>query len=472
MGVWQNLKMRFGGNRNGYDAGGGREGDNWTPVDGRAEDINAMSRDMIRRRARDLERNADYAESSILAMERNVVGSGIRLDCKVDNPELERQIETLWERWCHPENCDVTGRLCFCEILKMAVRRMLVDGGLLIVAAYTGDKRFPLQLQIKEVDELNSGVLFHEGNQVVGGVEVNSYNKPIAYHFTVYDVYGETGRTVRIPADRVIYLNKIKRTSQVREISGFANILSRLRDLNQFLNAVSVKERILACLSVFVKKVNPAGGVWRNQKTDKATGAKRKKLAPGMIMELDAGDEIQVVNPSGQASNTKDMATILLRAFSSALGLSYEATSRDMSQVNYSSARQNLIEDRESYKEWQHYLTEHLCRRVYQWWMDSCVMAGTLKIPDYFSSPEKYTECKWIAKGMSWIDPVKEVNANKIALETNQITLQEVAAEQGKDWRAILEQRAREKQLIRELGLEEIAENEKQSTATTEEPEE
>lgn len=75
-------------------------------------------------------------------------------------------------------------------------------------------------------------------------------------------------------------------------------------------------------------------------------------------MELDAGDEIQVVNPSGQASNTKDMATILLRAFSSALGLSYEATSRDMSQVNYSSARQNLIEDRESYKEWQHYLTE------------------------------------------------------------------------------------------------------------------
>ena len=99
-------------------------------------------------------------------------------------------------------------------------------------------------------------------------------------------------------------------------------------------------------------------------------------------------------------------------------------------------------------------------------------MAGTLKIPDYFSSPEKYTECKGIAKGMSGSDPVKEVNANKIALETNQITLQEVAAEQGKDWRAILEQRAREKQLIRELGLEETTANEKQSTATTEEPEE
>ena len=173
-----------------------------------------------------------------------------------------------------------------------------------------------------------------------------------------------------------------------------------------------------------------------------------------MIMELDAGDEIQVVNPSGQASNAKDMVSILLRAVSSAMGLSYEAVSRDMSQSNYSSARQNLIEDRETYKEWQHYLSEHLCRKVYHWWLDSCVMAGGLSIPDYFSAPEKYTECRWIAKGMSWIDPAKEANANRIAMATYQTTLEEVAAEQGKDWREILAQRAKEEKLMKELGLE------------------
>lgn len=441
----------------GYDSGGGSKDDGgWIPVDGRAEDINVMSRDMIRHRARDLERNADYVEAAILAMERNVVGSGIRLDCKLDDSDLEKKIEELWSSWCHAENCDVTGRMCFCEILKISVRRMLVDGGLLLVAAYSGNKKYPLQLQIKEVDELDSGVLFCGKNQVVGGIEINEYNHPIAYHFTVYDGFGETGKTVRIPADRVIYLNRIKRSSQVREISGFANILSRLRDLNQFLNAVSVKERMLACLAVFIKKVNAAMGLGRNQKIDKATGAKKKKLAPGMIMELDAGDEIQVVNPSGQASNAKDMVSILLRAVASAMGLSYEAVSRDMSQSNYSSARQNLIEDRETYKEWQHYLSEHLCRKVYHWWLESCVVAGSLKIADYFSNREKYENCEWIAKGMSWIDPVKEVNASRIAMETNQTTLQEVAAEQGKDWRAILEQRAKEKKMMQDLGLEVI----------------
>lgn len=466
MGVWQNLKMRFS-KRSGYDSGSfARGGENWTPVDGRAEDINVMSRDTIRHRARDLERNADYVEAAILAMERNVVGSGIRLDCKLEDTELEQKIENLWERWCHAENCDVTGRLCFCEILKMAVRRMMVDGGLLLVATYTGNKNFPLQLQIKEVDELNSGILFHGKNQVVGGIEIDASNRPVAYHFTVYDVYGETGKIVRIPADRVIYLNRIKRTSQVREVSSFANVLSRLRDLNQFLNAVSVKERMLACLAVFVKKVNAALGLGRNQKVDKETGAKKRKLSPGMIMELDAGDEIQVVNPSGQASNAKDMVSILLRAVSSAMGLSYEAVSRDMSQSNYSSARQNLIEDRETYKEWQHYLSEHLCRKVYHWWLDSCVMAGGLSIPDYFSAPEKYTECRWIAKGMSWIDPAKEANANRIAMATYQTTLEEVAAEQGKDWREILAQRAKEEKLMKELGLE-VMKNDYYSKKTT-----
>ena len=120
----------------------------------------------------------------------------------------------------------------------------------------------------------------------------------------------------------------------------------------------------------------------------------------------------------------------MLRAVSSAMGLSYEAVSRDMSQSNYSSARQNLIEDRETYREWQHYLSEHLCRKVYHWWLDSCIMAGMLEIPDYFSNRDLYLECQWIAKGISWIDPAKEARANRTAMISYQTTLEEVAAEE------------------------------------------
>lgn len=180
---------------------------------------------------------------------------------------------------------------------------------------------------------------------------------------------------------------------------------------------------------------------------------KKRKLSPGMIQELEPGDGVTPVNPSGQASNAKDMVSILSRSAFAASGLSYEAVSRDMSQVTYSSARQSLLEDRETYQEWQHYLVEHFCRIVYSWFLESCVLSDAVKIPDFFQNKSKYTACAFIAKGMSWIDPVKEVNANKIAIETCQTTLEEVAAERGKDWREIMRQRAREEKLAKELGL-------------------
>ena len=47
--------------RNGaYDGGGwDRRNRNWSPVDGSGERVNQMSRDVLRLRARDLERNSD-----------------------------------------------------------------------------------------------------------------------------------------------------------------------------------------------------------------------------------------------------------------------------------------------------------------------------------------------------------------------------------------------------------------------------
>ncbi|MEE1393413.1 MAG: phage portal protein, partial [Negativibacillus sp.] len=74
---------------------------------------------------------------------------------------------------------------------------------------------------------------------------------------------------------------------------------------------------------------------------------------------------------------------------------------------------------------------------------------------------------QWIAKGISWIDPAKEARANRTAMISYQTTLEEVAAEQGKDWREILEQRAKEEKLMKELGLEVIQDGYSKQEETT-----
>ncbi len=452
----------------GYDSGGwDRQNQNWSPVNGTGEQINTISRDIIRARTRDLERNADNVGAIVDAYERNVVGTGIQLQAKIrkdtsldseENDELNDAIEELWKEWCKADNCDLTGQFCFSEMQTMAVRRRLVDGGIFFVFVYNYAERFPLKLQMKEVDELDTSILsYRRGNitnKVVSGIELTSYGKPVAYHFKEYDAYGWTGKSRRVDVKHAIFLQYKTRPSDIREISPMSRILTRLKDINQYMDAISVKERVLACLSVFIKKVTGRDmGNHRALSIDRATGQRAKKLSPGMIETLDAGDEIQVVNPSGQASNAKDFITTMMRSVSAALGLSYEAVSRDMSEVNYSSARQNLLEDRRTYQVWQRYLVDHLCSKVYKEFLATSVLAGIIDIPDFFSNKERYTSCTFISNGLSWIDPLKEVRANEIAVNSNQITLSEVCAERGRDYKEVLKQRAKEEKLMRDYGL-------------------
>jgi len=447
-----------------YDSGStDRLNKGWTAVNATAEQSDRAQRDLIRARARDLERNSDIAEAIIGPYERNVVGTGINLQAKVmidkdnEDEELNQQIEELWSEWCRPRNCDVSGQQSFQEMQLMAVRRKLVDGGIFFIKVYTSDGSVPLSLQPREVDELEtslSSLPGVKGNRIVGGIEFNKFNKPVAYHFKVFTPDGYyTGESERIDAKYVIYLWKKQRPTQIREISPLAKTIPRVRDVNEFVEAISVKERILACLSVFVTK-QTASGLGRGvNSVDTKSGYPVKTISPGMIQELQPGESVSVVNPSGQSSNAKEFIATEQRLAGSGQGLSYEAVSRDMSQVNYSSARQGLLEDQRTYKLEQQYLIEHFCMEVYTEFVISAVLSGKLKIPDFWQRKSKYLKHVWIPSGWSWIDPLKEVKANSEALSTGQDTLARICAERGEDWRDVLRQRAKEKQLAEDLGI-------------------
>lgn len=447
-----------------YDSGSiDRLNSGWVPFNATAEQTDQGQRDIIRARARDLERNSDLAEGIIGPLERNVVGTGIRVQAKImnddgtENEDLNRQIEELWKEWAKPRNCDVTGQQSIYEMQQMAVRRTAVDGGIFFTKAYTDGGPVPLSLQAREVDELDTSMVSFagmSGNRIVGGIELNKFNKPVAYWFKKFTPDGYwTGESERIAAGKVVFLWKKKRPTQIREVSPLAKTLPRVRDVNEFIEAVSVKERILACLAVFITKQNPTG-VGRGAKIDDKSGYQQRTLAPGMIHELQPGEKIDAVNPSGQSSNAKDFISIQQRMAGTGQGLSYEAVSRDMSQVNYSSARQGLLEDQRTYGMWQQFLVEHFCEEIYTEFVISAVLAGQLNIPDFWQNKKKYLKHVWISPGWSWIDPLKEVNANAKALQTGQDTLARLCAERGEDWRDVMKQRAAEMKLAQDLGLD------------------
>lgn len=424
-----------------YDAGSGsRLNAGWRISNASAEMTDRPSRDIVRARARDLERNSDIENSLLSAHKRNVIGGGYALQAKTKNASLNKDLETLWKKWCKARNCDVTGQQSLTQMLRMAVVRKKVDGGILFIKCYTDSGMIPFQIQMVEVDELDTmrtGATA-EGNRVIGGIEYNRYNRPVGYYIRQYGIDGFTLEEPRyVKADDVIFYYTKRRPSQIREMSDMAPTMTRIRDTNEFMTAVSVKERIAACLSVFIKKTVPTVGIGRNAATENAAKHEYdgKTLTPGMIKELNAGDDVQVVNPTGQGSDATSFTKLQQRMIGAGQGLSYEATSRDMSETNYSSARQGMIEDELTFQEEIEQIMAIL-DEIYETFVISCYLAGKIKVRgDFFAKKDEFFEHSWIKAPKKWIDPLKETSATKTALNTGQKTFKEVAAENGRDWR-------------------------------------
>ena len=443
----------------GYDAAGfGRLNAGWRVHNESAETTDRMSRDVVRARARDLERNSDITQSILHAYKRNVVGKGYTLRAMTGDDELNKQIEKAWKRWCKARNCDVTGEQSFTQILRMMVERKRVDGGILVLYRYTPGGVVPFKLQCLEVDELDTTVTTprHVGNKVVGGIEYNKYRRPIGYWIRQYDLEGWTLQDpVYIDAKDVFFLKAKHRPSQLREMSDLAPTITRIRDTNEFITAVSVKERIAACLSVLIKKAIPSGGFGRSggRGPDGQVDYTGKKLGPGMIMEMNAGDEAQVVDPKGAATDATAFLKTQQGLIGAGQGLSYEATSRDMRGATYSSARQNAIEDESTYTE-EIELLEAFMSEVYEHFVISGYLTGLFKIPGFWDKKTDFLDHSWVKAPKKWIDPDKESTADKTALQSGQKTFQDLCAERGKDWKEAVQEMAEVLQYGREIGIE------------------
>jgi lambda family phage portal protein len=449
-----------------YDAGRHDRLTPWTPAVGPAEQIDASYRDTLRARARDLERNNDVAGSAIGAIIRNVVGTGIRPQARVrqkDSDEyderLNAQLEEEFAKWAKASNCDISGQQSFYELQAMILRRRVVDGEIFIHKVTPREKqRIPLELQVLESDLLDASLVRQTSdtsNAIVSGIELNPYYRPVQYWFQAQspDGYVTVGTSTPIKADRIIHLYSKIRPSQIRGVSELAQVMIRMRETGEYLDAELVAAKIAACYALFVKKDLPTNPVGRLAK-DTTTNKRIDTIEPGMIEYLLPGEEIQAANPSRSATTVRDFTEIETRLIAAGMGMSYEVVSRDMSKSNYSSARQNHLEDRKTWLPMQAYMVEHFCRPIWEEFVKALVLSGRVDIPDFWEDPERYFVCDWIAPGWAWIDPLKEVNALRAEVGSGMITLQQICAEKGLDWQEVLRQRAREQQYAQSLGLQ------------------
>ena len=421
----------------------------------------------VRNSARQLVRDSDFAKAALRAVRNGVVGTGIKNQAQVRMKRGDRlaseandRIEYQFKQWTKAKNCHAGGKLSWRDIQGLAITSMLESGEVFIrlVKQPFGDSKVPLGLEVIEADLLDDGynVILKNGNQVKMGVEINKWERPVAYHFWDYHpgdyqfsaTPKETKKRVRIAADDIIHLYSIDRPGQTRGVSAFASAIMRLRNLSGYEESEIVAARATASMMGFVK--TPDQDLFED-----GTYSQDSVLdfSPGSIRRLAPGEELQFFSPNRPDDSFTPFVQQMLRAVAAGVGCSYTQVSSDFSQSNYSSSRLELLETRTHYRTLQQYLIESLCQEVYKKWIEMAVMSGNLDLPGYDSEPERYEECKWIPPAAQFVDPQKEAAAYKSLIRSGVMTLSQVIALHGGDFDEQMRQRQREIEMAKELGI-------------------
>lgn len=172
---------------------------------------------------------------------------------------------------------------------------------------------------------------------------------------------------------------------------------------------------------------------------------------------LPLGDELQLFTQARDVNSFEAFSRTLLRRIAASVGCTYEELAMDYSTTNYSSARAAMIHAWAETLALQTLIKDQIVTPFYVGWLEEAIEEERIALPagapDFWENLDAYARARWIAPGKGYIDATKEIQAAAMELENGMTTLEDVCAEQGKDWREVLETRARELAEFQRLGL-------------------
>jgi lambda family phage portal protein len=422
----------------------------------------------LRARSRQMVSDAPHFTKFMIMAKSNIVGpKGIQLqvqarglDGRSLNVDLNKRVEEAFWEWTFRENCTASTKMDWLAVKNLIVEHIYRDGECL-VQHIQADNAFGYALKVWNVDYLDE--TYNEelpnGNRVIMSVEVDKFDRPVAYYLTTpaseINFTQRRARTrVRVPAEEMTHIFPILiDESQVR---GFPVIIAALlegKNLEGYKGGVITSARATAMTMGFFKKTSPDETQFEGEEDEEGRQAEIDiDISPVSFSEMPEGWELQQFDPKQPTQNHAEFKKTVLMDVAAGLGVPYFDLAGDMESVNFSAARVGLGEAREMWQMMQQFVASTLCREVYRRWVRSAMLSGKLKL-----SAREYKEIqnpKWIGRSWDYLEPVKDVTADTMALESKLTSWTEVLSKKGKDLVTHLEEIKAEKELFEQYGVE------------------
>jgi lambda family phage portal protein len=451
--------------RNYVGAAGGRLFSDFVATNQSQDSALQYSLPKLRNRSRDLERNNEYARKYLNLLQTNVIGDqgfNLQVKARTTNGTLDgpgnTMIENAWARWSRVGNCTVDGKMSFLDCQRLAMRMLARDGEVFVQLLNGNPYRDGFAIKMLEADWVDDqkNETLQNGNQIRMGIEINEAGQTVAYWVlsqhpgdTNFRQLGQSKKHVRVPADRMMHVYMPNRISNRGE-PWMAAVIDSLKMLRGYREAELVAARVAASKMGVI--TTPSGDEYTGDATENSH-TPLMNADPGTFHQLPAGWDIKMFDPTHPTTAFADFEKAVLRGIASGLNVAYTSLSNDLEATSYSSIRAGTLEDRDNYRVLQQFMIEHFVDPIFRQWLASAMLNQSFPLPP--TRFDKFADAaSWRGRGWNWVDPLKEINAAVIGLNNGILSMQDVAAQYGRDVEETFSAIQRDKELANSYGLQ------------------
>lgn len=458
----------------------------------------------LRARARDLVRNDPLAKNAVRMQRDSVSGSGLKLSLSIDwrtlgvqdieaASEWQDHATRMWEAYAEGTDCaaDARRQLTFSQLFMLADSTDYVDGeALAVVEMKPSLLGYRTCLSMIDIDRLSTPDGSLDTSTLRAGIERDVYGEPLAYHIREQhpsDVSVSLSlspwRWKRVPRatpwGRPIVLHSFEhgRPEMTRGVTEFASVIGSMKMLQQYQDtelqsaiaqasiAAVIKSELdwSSAMQVLGAKVGGTGNALSDMvaghMVNAAEYAKKRELTFNgvQVPHLLPNESLDIIKPTHPNSNFDKFESAFVRHLAAGLGVEAHELGKNYREVNYSAARAALL------AVWRTYLTRRtrLVRQIampfFGAWLEEAVWLGTVPLPpgvrDFQSAKPFLVRGTFVAWGKPMIDPMKERQGQQLGVQMGAETLEDIAADAGKNWRDLVDQAAYERAYYRKAGV-------------------
>ena len=426
-------------------------------------------------RAADLAANDWVAEALLSTLQYNVIGQGLKPNVTLPAEELnitpeqarelKRKFEWIYARW--ERGADVTGRSSFSQMQFLGLRTLLAEGELIHVPVMLSEaervaRGLPYSLVVQAVSpsRLRTPAMYESDPYVRAGIRFDDWGRPTAYYIACPPADGtgamlsdgdNSADFVTIPAQiahrpGLLHLFVRKEAEQIRGESVFSNSAALFRYIDDAVKYELEAQNMAAKFAVFIARENsfaPAPGfessVPAGEDRDEDDGADRYFSMDGpMVMMGRPGEKPEIISSDRPSANWKELIKLGISGVAGSASLSYLAVSKDYSNVNYSSARAAMNQDWKVVSWYRDFMGGGDSQPFFDMLIEEAYLRGEWQppagAPDFYEARALWTSVQWVGPARGYMDPVKEIQSDVLAVQNKLATMHETYAANGRDF--------------------------------------